>query len=752
MIKPIHLGINIETEAIKVYLAQILTDIDENTKRLRSPDEKWERIKGILQFASSSINPFFLVFPEVSIPYTYAKQAVDFIRDKFPPDSITVLGIELIQVKDCKSIVRDLSIQRQEINRVLESANNDKPVNPCLIIIKQNYKCRYFLQLKITPSKYEGTLDDVENLLDSNFIYYFKSKDLNFIVLICSDFFNMRTGLYTKIIDEIDYGILKKGEPLDFIINIQHNPSPDHHLFLHSLGRVYDDGYKGHGDLCVIFLNSILSGVNKGGLSKILFYKERKIPEKQPLKQIGAPVVGYEFPENEVLIGVFFDRLPKSWDDKRDFVPLHYDFYEIDRSECKMVKNKQKYPIYYITPTEKEASLTHDSYQELALRLSNLGNFDKAIEWAKKAQDYYNKRKEFLNAAKLGLFIAIQYRHKGECNNSLQNYAVAESVIRRIKKESPKSKITLWRIEAGRVMVKDYLINGDCKRAYREYNRLIEDIVHYLQNRPKIDYTDKKELELYKIHAIRQQAEMLRIVGDYNKALKLFRYAYKQYNYIYAEEKAYSALGQGDSLRMLGKFSDALKKYAEAEEFAQLKKNNRLLARVLRNKAEVYRAKRKIESVKDCLDKLKKLSDKTNYRFGKIYYFLISGGLCLQKNNSEDAESFFKDAISLSTRDPDSLKIEHAHSLFGLAETQRLNRNITESIKQYKKSNKMYKEIGSVWGMIRTSIGLAIIDTPRFRESVKTIGKTNDSIDKAFITKLNEGNLESDEILFLNIP
>jgi predicted Zn-dependent protease len=177
---------------------------------------------------------------------------------------------------------------------------------------------------------------------------------------------------------------------------------------------------------------------------------------------------------------------------------------------------------------------------------------------------------------------------------------------------------------------------------------------------------------------------------------------------------------------------------------------------VLRNKAEVYRAKRKIEieSVKDYLDKLKKLSDKINYRFGKIYYFLISGGLCLQKNNSKDAESFFKDAISLSTQDPGPLKIEHAHSLFGLAETQRFNENFIESIKQYKKSNKMYKEIGSVWGIIRTSIGLAIIDdTSRvFRKSIKKIEKIDSPIDRALITKLDKGDLKSDEILFLNIP
>ena len=98
-------------------------------------------------------------------------------------------------------------------------------------------------------------------------------------------------------------------------------------------------------------------------------------------------------------------------------------------------------------------------------------------------------------------------------------------------------------------MVEDYLINGNCKRACGEYDGLIKDITRYLQNNPKIETTDKKKLKLYKIHAMRQQAEMLRITGKYNDAFKLFGDAYKKYNYFRAGRKIKSVKDYLDKLK-----------------------------------------------------------------------------------------------------------------------------------------------------------------------------------------------------------
>lgn len=714
---PQNLSIDFKTEAVGIYLPQILSVLDDTTKKLKNAEGKWNIIESIFKLVSSLNKPFnFLIFPEIAIPYTHIQKLINFIEEKFPVNTVTILGIEIISVKECKTIIKKLKIKGEETNRILKNADENRIVNPCLIIVKpQKKKCLFFLQFKITHSKYQGDWDNIENLLPSDFIYYFKSKNLSFVPLICSDFFNRPSGLLTRIIDEIDYKILKKGLPLDFVINIQYNPSPDDELFLHSLNRIYDDGYKSHGHLCTIFLNSILPGTRKGGLSKVIFYKDVKLPEMQPLKQIDAPIVGYEFSESETLIYLSFERLPKSWDPKRDFYPLHFECYEFVDNTWRPSGTDN---IRYIAPMGKETSFDFQTYEELAYRLSNLGKFDKSIEWAEKAQKHWDNKKNYLKAASMAHFVAIQYRHQGKFRESLKNYALAESRILRVENSTPELKRLSWRIKAGKVMTEYYFIKGDCKRAYEEYDELIKEIDNYLVENQQIDDNYREKIELYKIHATRQQAEMLRLLGSYNKALKLFRKAYKQYNYIYAEEKAYSVLGQGDCLRMLGKFNDAMEKYKEAMEFAQEKRNKRLQMRVLRNIAELYRTGGR--DIINLLGELRELLNETNYLFGELYYFLIEGGLHLKKDIEKAAEFFWK-ANKQAQINGEHLKIEYAHSIFGLAEVKRLKKD-TNATEDYNKAYKLYKETGVQWGIIGTKKGIT---------------KTNDL---------------SDEILFLNIP
>lgn len=714
---PKNLNIDFKTEAVSIYLSQIMNVLDDTTKKLKNAEEKWNIIKSIFDFVSSSKNkPFnFLIFPEVAIPYTHIQEIINIIEKKFPVNTVTILGIEIISVKECKTIIEKLGINDKEPNRILQNASETQVVNPCLIIVKPpKKKCLFFLQFKITHSKYQGDLDNIRNLLSSDFIYHFKSKNLSFIILICSDFFNKALGSRIRIIDEIDCEILKKGLPLDFIINIQHNPSPDDNLFLQSLNRIYGDGY--HGHMCTIFLNSILPGTRKGGLSKVIFHKDLKLPEVQPLKQIDAPVVGYEFPESEMLIRLSFDRLPKSWDLKTDVCPLHFERYEFVDNTWRPANSTN---IRYIAPMEKETSLDFQTYEELAYKLSDLGKFDKSIEWAEKARKHWCNKKNYLKAASMGLFVAIQYRHQGKFSKSLENYALAEFLALKEKKLTPELKFILWKIKAGRIMVECYLKNGNCRKAYEEYNNLIKEIDNYLAGKQQIDDNFMKKLELYKIHATRQKAEMLRLLGEYENAFKLFCEAYERYRYFYAEEKAYSVLGQGNCLRMLGKFDDAMEKYKEVMEFAQEKRNKQLQVRVLRYMAELYRTNGR--DTANLLEELWKLSEETNYFFGKLYYFLIKGGQYLTEN-TEKAEEFFEKAKELSQINGEYLKIEYAHSIFGLAEVKRLKKDKKTAKDYYDKAYRLFKETGVQWGIEKTEKGKKM---------------TNDL---------------SNEILFINIP
>lgn len=115
---PQNLSIDFKAEAVGIYLSQIMSVLDDTTKKLKNPKEKWNIIKSIFEFVSSSNNPFnFLVFTEIAIPYTHLQEIINIIEEKFPVNIVTILGIEIISVKECKTIIEELEIERKETNR-----------------------------------------------------------------------------------------------------------------------------------------------------------------------------------------------------------------------------------------------------------------------------------------------------------------------------------------------------------------------------------------------------------------------------------------------------------------------------------------------------------------------------------------------------------------------------------------------------------------------------------------------------------
>ena len=87
--------------------------------------------------------------------------------------------------------------------------------------------------------------------------------------------------------------------------------------------------------------------------------------------------------------------------------------------------------------------------------------------------------------------------------------------------------------------MENYLIKGDCNNAYKKYELIIKDIKNYLSE-SQIEINIKKKIELYKIHAERQQAEMKRLLGKYDKAYKSFTKAYSQYTFFPRRKSIFS--------------------------------------------------------------------------------------------------------------------------------------------------------------------------------------------------------------------
>lgn len=261
------------------------------------------------------------------------------------------------------------------MGEIKEENIEEKLINVALIIVKTNNLLKIFTQTKIQPSRFEGDIEYGKSLFAGEVLNVFYAKNLIFTVLICSDFFNRAKNQHQRIIDDLDYKILKeKNKPLDFIFNIQHNPSPDHDYFTHSLSRIYDDGHDNKKNICTIFLNSIIND-KKGGLSKILFYQDKKsiIQEDKPIKLIKAPVKGIEIPQQELLIELNLDLLPKAWDNRNSY-PIKLNLKRLNTNQT----NIENFKI--VLPMEIDNFLNYKSYQDLAKRLSDLGKFEKAIE------------------------------------------------------------------------------------------------------------------------------------------------------------------------------------------------------------------------------------------------------------------------------------------------------------------------------------------------------------------------------------
>jgi tetratricopeptide (TPR) repeat protein len=229
----------------------------------------------------------------------------------------------------------------------------------------------------------------------------------------------------------------------------------------------------------------------------------------------------------------------------------------------------------------------------------------------------------------------------------------------------------------------------------------------------------------------------------------LFGYAYKRYSYAYGQEKAHTALGQADSLRLLGKYDLAAMKYEEVEEYAKIKGHKRLLARVLRNKAEMTRLHERYGEINAILDELTHLSVESDYLFGRIYMPLIKGGICLKSDPGQAIDVFSQICGLVTDFSKSYLRIEYAHYLFGTAEAMRLCED-DRAEDYYTKAHKLYKETGVLWGIVRTGLGLGLIGgrTDGFTRTLRGLHIT-DPLDKDFIRRASEGKLDKSEVLFL---
>ncbi len=268
--------------------------------QVADPDRKWEMMRPILEMVAGGEGGFdrtsFVVFPEGSIPFRYTDQILQFIEGRFPPNTVVILGFEHIlfrQYYQLLSQYRAFNAEAYEfVIRVRKAEEDDRPVNCCLIAVKDDSgQLHCYVEAKTHPFFGEEFLDQPHDLYRGRHLYLFRSSlsPLNFMVLICLDYIyrDRHDSNAIVIIRRANELFYKQRQQLDLLFVVECNPKPEHKVFVDTIIGFYGEHLiftPGVKFGATLFLNSssetVIERVTAGtfGHSSIVVHKDRRLP------------------------------------------------------------------------------------------------------------------------------------------------------------------------------------------------------------------------------------------------------------------------------------------------------------------------------------------------------------------------------------------------------------------------------------------------------------------------------------------
>jgi len=176
-----------------------------------------------------------VVFPEAFVPRSRIPRLIDFVETESPNNTVVVAGIESLPVQEVlESGVLPLDATTLAAFKSKAGAHH-RYINVALILIRDGQGfCHTYVQPKIHPSHAEQTLPA---MLTSGCVFFFTCPQFSFGVLICSDFIQRPSGNWLPVafIDALETEWNAKNPasplPIDMLVNIQCNPSPNHRTF-----------------------------------------------------------------------------------------------------------------------------------------------------------------------------------------------------------------------------------------------------------------------------------------------------------------------------------------------------------------------------------------------------------------------------------------------------------------------------------------------------------------------------------------
>jgi len=254
--------------------------------RLIDPQEKWRQILSIFELIADGPGNLkkchFLVLPEFAMPADRVEDALQFIGQHFRPNTVTMFGIEHINLIGYLQILERYAEDNFEtlasVRKDLDSGDiAEIPVNWIITAVKESDgRLRVFLQAKSHPFVGEESLDSHHDLYRGKIAPLFRCHPacFNFMSIVCIDY--IYRDLYQSniniIIEKANEIFFQTRQRLDLLVVLECNPKPEHPAFQDVVNGFYGEYLSftpGVRDSITIFCNTsrATSGMEGAGLS-----------------------------------------------------------------------------------------------------------------------------------------------------------------------------------------------------------------------------------------------------------------------------------------------------------------------------------------------------------------------------------------------------------------------------------------------------------------------------------------------------
>jgi hypothetical protein len=286
-------------------LAQIPNPLgsDESACRLSDPKSQWSNVHSVLDLVARGEGNLkklhFLVLPESTMPSACVEEALELIRSRFRPNTVTIFGVEHTRLSEYRAFLERYRTDNAEaLQSLLEDLDSGDiegvPVNWAVVAVKEKEgRLRVFCLAKSHPFVGEETLDPFHDLYRGKVFPLFRctANGFNFMPLICLDY--VYRSLYQSninaVIEKANELFFTTRQRLDLLAVLECNPKPEHRAFRDVVNGFYGEylAYTpGVRDTVTVFCNSSdeTSGFDAGagatfGHSAVIIHKSHKIAQ-----------------------------------------------------------------------------------------------------------------------------------------------------------------------------------------------------------------------------------------------------------------------------------------------------------------------------------------------------------------------------------------------------------------------------------------------------------------------------------------